>query len=344
MTTSTQISHIQLQYSHTIGRGEQFGPGFTYPIQMARGESDTMYVLCRSPEYRPEGTRIVVCTSNEEYINVFARGVNHQGPHEYNFEDGSMVWPTSLAIDSQGDVYVADEWLNRISVFNKDGDYLSKWDIKEGAGDGEINRPSGMAFDKEDNLLMVDSLNNRVQKFTKDGKFLSKWGTEGSGDGEFNMPWGIEIDSQGNVYIADWRNDRIQKFSADGKFLMKFGSSGSGEGQFNRPTDVAVDNDGVIYVADWMNDRIQVFDADGSFVTLKTGDATVSKWGRDKLDANAEMWGERDRAEGLERERLFWAPSGITVDDDNNVFICESPRNRIQVYRKQSATFAGPRL
>ena len=344
MTTSTQISHIQLQYSHTIGRGEQFGPGFTYPIQMARGESDTMYVLCRSPEYRPEGTRIVVCTANEEYINVFARGVSNQGPHEYNFEDGSLVWPTSVAIDSQGNVYVADEWLNRISVFNKDGGYLSKWDIKEGAGDGEINRPSGMAFDKEDNLFMVDSLNNRVQKFTKDGKFLSNWGTEGSGDGEFNMPWGIDIDSQGNVFIADWRNDRIQKFSADGKFLMKFGSSGSGEGQFNRPTDVAVDKDGVIYVADWMNDRIQVFDTDGSFVTLKTGDATVSKWGRDKLDANAEMWGERDRAEGMERERLFWAPSGITVDDDNNVFICESPRNRIQVYRKQSATFAGPRL
>ena len=104
MTTSTQISHIQLQYSHTIGRGEQFGPGFTYPIQMARGESDLMYVLCRSSEYRPEGTRIAVCTVNEEYVNVFARGVSQQGPHEYNFEDGSLVWPTCIAIDSQQNV------------------------------------------------------------------------------------------------------------------------------------------------------------------------------------------------------------------------------------------------
>ncbi len=125
---------------------------------------------------------------------------------------------------------------------------------------------------------------------------------------------------------------------------MKFGSSGSGEGEFNRPTDVAVDKDGIIYVADWLNDRIQVFDADGSFVTLRTGDATVSKWGKDKLDANPEMWGERERAEGMERERLFWAPSGIAVDDQNRVFVCEGPRNRIQVYRKQSPTFAGPRL
>ena len=239
---------------------------------------------------------------------------------------------------------MSDEWLNRISIFNKDGEFLGKWDISEGDGDGEINRPSGIAFDKDDNLYLVDSLNHRIQKFTKDGKFLAKWGSQGSGDGELNMPWGIDIDRQGNVYIADWRNDRIQKFTADGEFLMKFGSSGSGEGELNRPTDVAVDKDGIIYVADWLNDRVQVFDTDGSFVTLLTGDATVSKWGKDKLDANPEMWGERDRAEGLEREKLLWAPSGIAVDDENNIFVCEGPRNRIQVYRKQSPTFAGPRL
>ena len=125
------------------------------------------------------------------------------------------------------------------------------------------------------------------------------------------MPWGIALDKQGNVYVADWRNDRIQKFTADGRFLMKFGSSGSGEGEFNRPTDVAVDRDGIIYVADWLNDRLQVFDPDGNFAALKTGDATISKWGKDKLDANPEMWGERDRSPGLEREKDFWAPSGL---------------------------------
>jgi DNA-binding beta-propeller fold protein YncE len=87
-----------------------------------------------------------------------------------------------------------------------------------------------------------------------------------------------------------------------------------------------------------------VFGPDGNFICVKTGDATVSKWGKDKLDANPEMWGERERAQDLEREKLFWGPSGVTVDDDNRVFVCEGPRNRIQVYRKQSPTFAGPRL
>jgi DNA-binding beta-propeller fold protein YncE len=344
MNMPTQVTHINLQYLKTIGRGEQFGPGFTQPVCVARGKEGLMYVLCRASEYRPEGTRITVCTVDDEYVTAFARGVPQQGPHEYNFEDGSLVWPTALAIDSDENVYVADEWLHRISIFTKDGDYSGKWVERPGSGDGELDRPSGLAFDADDNLYVVDSGNNRIQKFTKDGQFLAKWGTMGSGEGEFNSPWGIDIDNQGDVYIADWRNDRIQKFSPDGRFLMAFGSSGSGEGEFNRPSDVAVDSNGAIYVADWMNNRLQVFDAEGTFVLLRRGDATVSKWGKDKLDANAEMWSERERAFGLEREKLFWGPTGVTVDDEDRVFVCESARNRIQVYRRQSPTFVGPRL
>ena len=339
----TQISYVQLQYSHTIGRGEQFGPGFTYPVFMARGEGDLMYVLNRASEYNPAGTRISVCTVDEEYVTAFARGVTQQGPHVYNYADGSLVWPTSLALDKEGNVYVADEWLNRISMFTKDGEYIGKWGTP-GDGEGEINRPSGLAFNKDDILYLVDSANNRIQMFTKDGKFLATWGQLGSGDGEFNMPWGIEIDGKGDVYVADWRNDRIQKFTPDGQFLMKFGTSGTGDGEFNRPTAVAVDKGGIIYVADWLNDRLQVFGADGHFITKKTGDATVSKWGKLKLDANPEMWGERERAQGLEREKEFWGPIAVEVDDQNRVFVVESSRNRIQVYRKQVPVFAGPRL
>ena len=112
-----QITHVNLQYSHTIGRGEQFGPGFTQPVFMARGADDLMYVLCRASEYRPEGTRITVCTVDEEYVTAFARGVPAQGPHEYNFDDGSLVWPTAIAIAQDENVYVLDEWLGRVSIF-----------------------------------------------------------------------------------------------------------------------------------------------------------------------------------------------------------------------------------
>ncbi|MCD5403124.1 MAG: 6-bladed beta-propeller, partial [Dehalococcoidia bacterium] len=329
---TTEISHINVQYTKTIGRGEQFGPGFTYPVDVARGKEGIMYVLCRSSEFRPEGVRVVVCTTDEEYISVFARGIDYQGPHAHNMDDGSLVWPTSIALDSQENLFISDEWLNRISSFSKDGDFLGKWEERTGSGDGELDRPSGMAFDADDNLYIVDSGNHRVQKFNKDGKYLAQFGTYGSGDGQFNMPWGITIDEAGDIYIADWRNDRIQKFGPDGKFLMKFGSSGSGEGEFDRPTDVAVDQDGVIYVSDWLNNRLQIFDETGKFIDLKTGEAGLSKWGKDKLDANPEMYGERDRAQGLEREKDFWGPTGVTVDNEGNIFVPESARNRIQVY------------
>jgi 3-dehydroquinate synthase class II len=225
-------------------------------------------------------------------------------------------------------------------MFTSDGEWIGAWGT-QGDSHGEIDQPAGIAFDSEDNLYVVDTGNNRIQKFTKDGQFLAKWGQQGSGDGEFDMPWGIGLDGEDNVYIADWRNDRIQKFAPDGSFLMKFGESGSEDGQFNRPADVAVDKEGLIYVADWRNDRVQVFDADGRFITGIIGDATLSKWGITKLDANPDMKMQRDIAQGLEREKFLRGPMGVVVDDQDQVFIVDSQRNRIQIYRKIPPFFVG---
>ena len=340
---TTQTLGLTLQYSHTIGRAEFSGPGFRHPMDMARSEGDLMYVVSRSYEYRPDGKRVTALTVNEDYIGEFGIGVTTAGIYENSAADGSLIWPTSITVDKSGNIYVADEWLNRISMFTKDGEWIGKWGTP-GKGDGEIDHPSGLAFDRDDNLFLVDSVNNRIQKFTKDGKYLAQWGRTGNGDGEFNLPWGIEIDGEGDIYVADWRNDRIQKFSPDGQFLLKFGTSGRGDGELNRPTGVAVDKDGVIYVTDWGNDRLQVFSATGEFLTLVTGDATISKWGKDKLDANPEMWQERKMAQGLEREKLFWGAIAVDVDNEGRIFVVESARSRIQVYRKQPPVFQGIRL
>ena len=301
-----------------------------------------MYVVSRAYEALHYSKRITICTVGEDYIGQFGRGIT-MGDTPDPEGDGAIVWPTSLALDADGNVYLADEGLNRISIFTKDGDWIGKWGTP-GDGDGEFNHPSGLIFDKDDNLFLVDSMNNRIQVFTKDGKFLAKWGREGTGDGEFNMPWGIEIDTDGDVFVADWRNDRIQKFSPEGQFLMKFGKSGAGDGEFNRPSGVAVDKDGIIYVTDWRNNRLQVFGPDGSFITQMTGSATISQWAKEKLDANSEMWGERQIAQGMDREKLFLGPVAVEVDDDGRVFVAETGRSRIQVFRKIPPYFTGIRL
>ncbi len=340
---TTKVQGATFRYSHTIGRGEEAGTGFKNPVSVARGEGDLMYVVSRAYDYRSDSKRITVCTVGEDYIGEIGNAGRLGGEMMDSGESdapGSMVWPTSVALDKTGNVYVSDEWLNRIAMFSSDGEWLGAWGT-QGDADGEVDQPAGIAFDSEDNLYVVDTGNNRIQKFTKDGQFLAKWGQQGSGDGEFDMPWGIGLDADNNVYIADWRNDRIQKFAPDGSFLMAFGESGPEDGQFNRPADVAVDKEGLIYVADWRNDRVQVFDAEGRFITEIIGDATLSKWGITKLDANPDMKMQRDIAQGLEREKFLRGPMGVVVDDQDQVFIVDSQRNRIQIYRKIPPFFVG---
>jgi sugar lactone lactonase YvrE len=340
---TTQIRGATFRYSHTIGRGEEAGTGFKNPVSLARGANDVIYVVNRAYDYRADSKRITVCTVDEDYIGEIGNANRLGGDMMDNGEnsgEGSLVWPTDIALDKDENLYVSDEWLNRIAMFTKDGEWIGAWGVR-GSGEGEFNQPSGLHFDADENLYVVDTGNHRVQKYTKDGNFLGQWGKQGTGDAEFNMPWGIEIDQEGNIFIADWRNDRVQKLTPDGKLLMQFGSSGAEDGQFDRPTDVAVDNEGLIYVSDWNNDRLEVFDAEGEFVAKILGDATLSKWAEAKLDANPDMRLQRELAQGLEREKFLNGPMGVEVDDENRIFIIDSQRNRIQIYKKLLPYFYG---
>ena len=324
------------RYSHTIGKEAYEGPGFHNPTDLAIGQDGVMYVVNRAlteQELVHPGIRVVMTNLDEEYFGDFGG---------YGDGDGKFIRPTSIALDSHQNVYVSDEWLQRISIFDKKGQFLDKWGAA-GPADGQVNRPSGLAFDKEDNLYLVDSANHRVQIFTKEGKFLDKFGGFGGAEGQFHMPWGIAIDRKGEVYVADWRNDRVQKFSPGAKFLGAFGSSGNLAGQFNRPTGVAVDKDGDIYVADWMNHRVQAFTPEFRFITAFQGDAIMSRWGERSLRSNPghlRMFGLiRDMSE-IQR---FWFPVAVEVDGQGRVIVADGSRFRLQVYVKGEMLPAGYR-
>ena len=342
----TEIAPITFQYSHTIGRQEnRGGSGFFYPVAIAKGQGNQLSVLSRgseTPAFFP-CKRVTVFTVEEEFIREFGQKIPPEEADE-SAPAGTFMWPTALAIDSQGSTYVADEWLQRITAFDPEGQCSGVWG-QVGSGNGQFDRPSGLAFDREDNLYLVDSGNHRVQIFSRDGQYLSQFGGEGDGEGQFRYPWGIEIDHNGDVFVADWRNDRIQKFTADGHFLMQFGSSGQGAGEFNRPTGVAVDREGIIYVADFKNDRLQVFEGDGAYITQLTGEATLSKWGRERVEYDPTIVRARELAHNLhEREKQFYGPIAVEVDEANRVFVVECPRQRLQVFRKQHALFGGGML
>lgn len=313
-------------YSHTIGTLAVSGRGFSNPIDMALGEGGTMYVVNRSNANQARAAvRVGICTIDEEYIGQFAG---------FGEEDGQFVWPTSIARDSKGNLYISDEHRHDVQAFDKDGNFLRKWG-GFGSDLGQLNRPSGVAVDPDDNVIVVDSMNNRIQRFSPEGESLSAWGSAGSGPGEFNLPWGVGVDNQGNVYVADWRNDRIEKFSSGGDYIMTIGTPGSAEGQLKRPANVSVDGEGNIYVADWGNERVSVFTSAGyPFATL-SGDSEMSKWGAEYLAAQVDLTAGRKIAD-LTPEKRLWGPTAVEVDEQGRVLVVDSCRHRIQVYARQT--------
>ena len=335
-------------FSHVIGRGSEFGTGFRQPCAMALGEGNVVYILNRGSENignvswnrTGAGARVSKLTmgtepGDEELVSEI--GKYGDGPGEY-------IWGTGLALDSQKNLYLTDEWLHKVSIFDKDDSFVGSRG-SQGDGDGQFNGPAGIAIDGDDNLYIVDSLNHRVQKVTKDGKFIAKWGKKGSGNGEFDSPWGLTIDSKGFVFVADHKNNRVQKFTADGGYVSSFGSLGDGRGQVTRPTDVAVDPEGDVYISDWANNRVQVFGGDGGFITSFIGDAQeLSKWGQMTVDANADYAKARRRVYTREPEWRFALPVALAFDSANTrLVVADTQRNRLQIYNKLSG-YSDPQI
>lgn len=234
-------------------------------------------------------------------------------------------------------MYVTDEWLHRVSIFDQKGHFLRMWGAA-GDGESELNGPAGIAIDQRNDVYIVDSHNHRSQKFTQDGQFLATWGRFGTAPGEFNCPWGMSIDRHGDLYVADHKNHRVQKFAPDGQPLATFGSYGRGNGQLNHLSDVALDPDGDVYICDWANDRVQVFGPDGRFVTSFLGDAqAMSKSARMAVETNPETVKRLREWRRPEIIGRFSFPTGVAFDAKKERLIAadsQSQRGRLQMYNK----------
>ena len=309
-------------YRYCIGMYSQSGQGFWAPQDFVLGRNGRIYVLSRGVEQL--GQRISKLDFDQQFQGQFG---------SVGAEDGRFVWPRSIELDNSGRVFVSDEHVNRITIFDGEGAYRYHWG-RPGTEDGELNGPSGIAFDSQGILWVVDSLNHRVQSFNQIGEFQSKFGAQGSCIGEFQMPWGICIDREDNIYIADWGNNRVQKFSSDGECLVTFECSETGIGDLKGPSGVAVDSDGDVYVTDWGNHRVQIYDSDGAYITALLGDAQEpSNWAQTYIDANPDIVKARRRA-NLEPEWRFRRPVAVNVDADDRIIVLESYRHRLQIYNK----------
>lgn len=323
MALTTVVPGRVWDFSHAIGRNAAAGTGFSQPCSMALASGGEAYVVNRGNENN-FGNRVTKLSiggfHEEELLGEF--GFHGRG-------EDNTVWPNSVALDTAGNVYVSDDWMNRISVFTEDGNLIKTFG-STGSGNGELDGPAGLVLDSDDNLYVVDSRNSRVQKLSKDGTYLSSFGSKGSGAGEFNMPWGITLDAEGSIYVADWKNHRVQKFSSDGAVLKEFG------GDLNHPSDVTVDPDGDVYVCDWGNHRVRIYDSEGDALASLVGDAQeLAKWAQQAINANPDMAKMRRRVPSLEEEWRFCYPSSVDFDaETDRLIVTDNQRGRLQIYTK----------
>ena len=140
-------------------------------------------------------------------------GSRGSGPGQFNN-------PNGIALDGQGNLYVADSQNNRIQKLSVNGGRPIAQFGTMGTGPGQFNSPTGVAIDQQGNIYVSDWGNHRIQKLSPTGQFLQQWGNSGRfgtellpGDqpGQFNHPNGLALDSKGNLYVADQDNNRIQK-------------------------------------------------------------------------------------------------------------------------------------
>jgi tripartite motif-containing protein 71 len=195
--------------------------------------------------------------------------------------EGVLRFPEAVAVDTQGDVYVADQLSYVVEKFSDTGAFVGEWGTY-GGGHGQFGPIGGLATDAAGNVYVVDSSHDRIEKFDPNGNFLTQWGHKGSEPGEFNFgssqdytkpPGGGIAVFGGYVYVADSGNNRIERFNLEGGETIEWGTKGDGPGQFSYPRGIAA-NAGEVLVADDDNHRIEKFDPSGAYESASGSQGT----------------------------------------------------------------------
>jgi uncharacterized protein (TIGR03437 family) len=240
-----------------------------------------------------------------------------------------LNFPAGLALDSSGNMLIADSLNNRIrKVSGSTISTIAGNGVISYSGDGgpassaQLNNPQSVAVDSSGNFYFSDTANNVVRKVTASGNIstIAGNGTAGfGGDGgsptaaQLNRPRGVAVDSSGNIYIADSGNARVRKISGGsiatvaGNGTPGFGGDGSAASaaMLYTPIGVAVDAAGNLYIADFTNNRIREV-SNGNISTV-AGNGQSGYSGDGHAAVSAALNG----------------PTGVAVDASGNIYIAD---------------------
>ena len=246
----------------------------------------------------------------------------------YSGDDGpatsaQLSWPAGVAVDSAGNLYVADQNNNRIRKVSNGvittvaGNGMPGYSGDNGpATSAKLYGPKGVAVDSAGNLYIADTSNQRIRKVlngviaTAAGNGPDLYGNGGySGDNgpatsaRLNQPWGVAVDFAGNLFIADYGNNRIRKVS-NGVIATAI--------YWDYPQGVAVDAAGNLFIADNYG---RISKLSNGVITTVAGTGMQGFSGDNGPATGAQLSG----------------PAGVAVDAAGNVYVADFGNNRIRV-------------
>lgn len=251
----------------------------------------------------------------------------------------SFYSPTGVAVDTAGNIYVADYGNNLIRKISPQGIVSTlagsgtQGQINATGTLASFNQPTGIAVDASGNVYVGDSGNDRVRLITPAGVVTTLAGSDSTGytDGPgataaFFHPEGVAVDKSGNVYVADSGNGLVRKVAPNGTVSTFAGNSigTTAANVFNNPTGVAIDGSGSVFVANFINNNILKITA-GGVVNVFAGSGTA---GADN---------------GQDTTATFSFPNSVAIDADNNVYVADGVNNLIRKITSNGlvSTFAG---
>jgi uncharacterized protein (TIGR03437 family) len=315
------------------------------PSGIAVDKSGNLYIADRLNQ------RIRMVTASTGIITTIA-GSNTTGWHGDGgpAAQATFTYPTSIAIDSAGNLYIADtnNWSVRristsgiITTVAGTGQWGSTGDGGQ-ATKATMAGPQSVALDASGNLYIADSANQRIRRVDPGGVIttIAGTGTAGfSGDGTaatgaaFSNPVAVAVDTSGAVYVADYDNNRIRRFTVGGAVTTFAGTTTSvGDGGPStqarvEPWSIAVDSAGNLYIADRLENRVRKVTPSGTISTV-AGTGQTGYSGDNGPGASAALS----------------TPNGVALDSAGNVYIADASNNRIRRVDASTGkitTFAG---
>ena len=173
---------------------------------------------------------------------------------KFGREEGQMVWPSGLGVDINGDIYIADTFNHRITVFTENLKF------KVCLGKDKLKLPKDIKFTTEE-VLVLDHSPNCVHFMSRSGEFMKSIITQGEAEG--CMVYGADFfypDHTGNIIISDRKHDNIKVFSKEGELIHTIGEHGMKKGEFIRPKGIGLTWKGIIFVvSENPNNVLQTF-------------------------------------------------------------------------------------